>query len=126
MSSEDSKPQKTYEAQNQINVGGNVSGGSFHAGNVNTTSYVQGGRTTTYHQDSHNVVTIENKYLSDMPESFAKSLVTFADQVSKQIEQEKIPPANVAPIKNSLNELAQATTNLKEGGLTEEKKENDS
>ena len=111
---------ESYNAKNQFNIRGNIYGGNQDVGDK--TNPVTTSTTTTYYQDSSNDITINNSYLSQMPEGFARSLVNFADQVSKQIKREGLSPEALAPLKTSANELAKATTEVMQSDVKEEEK----
>jgi len=57
-----------------------------------------------------------------MPEGFASSLVNFVNQINNEIKKEDINPIAVAPIKDSVNELAKTTTEVMHGEVKEEKR----
>jgi hypothetical protein len=99
--------------------------GMQHIGPVDTEKYepkidMQEGETTV------TTITIENKYIENMPKEYADSLQKFAKLVNDKLKEESPELARGAPIQANelqtrVNELAEETTKVKEG-VDEEKK----
>ena len=81
------------------------------------------GDTHIEHQHIGDII-IEQKYLSNMPEHFSKSLQEFESTLNNELQKEKenIKPGADAPVNQKLNELAKEATQINEKPLDEEKK----
>jgi len=93
----------------QTDFGGVGSIGYFHQGDVHAHEY----KPEIISQST--TITIDNRYIQNMPEDFASSLERFAAILTEQLNKESNPAIIGAPIQAKINELAKETTTLKEG-----------
>jgi hypothetical protein len=103
----------------QTDFGGVGSIGYFHQGDVHAHEY----KPQISNQSTTTTITIDNRYVKNMPEEYASSLARFAAILTEQLNKESIPETIGAPIQAKINELAKETTTL-EGGINDEKKNN--
>lgn len=100
----------------RITFGNNTSIGNQQIGDVHTTNY---NPQTTF--TNTNTITIDSKYLKDIPKEYAESLKQFVEDVNKEMIHENTINKDVSPIQTKVNELAEEATKLKDG-LDEPKK----
>jgi len=58
-------------------------------------------------------ININIRQLEKMPNEYAKSLQVFSENVSEQLKKHNIPPERVAPVQESINELAKEIEDVK-------------
>lgn len=58
-------------------------------------------------------ININIRQLEKMPNEYAKSLQVFSENVNEQLKKHNIPPERVAPVQESINELAKEIEDVK-------------
>jgi hypothetical protein len=84
--------------------------GHQHIGDVNTTEYRPKVTMTA-------TITIDNRYVKDIPKPYADSLQEFAALLNREFKKQEVPPAVGAPIQTKVNELSEEAMKLKGEGI---------
>ncbi len=92
--------------------------------NINT-QHIGDVNTSHYNPVSNMTITIDKMYAEQMQQKYRDSLTKFVDKVNEEIQKEKdtIPISKGAPFQTKVNELAEATAQLKEGEIDKDKRE---
>ena len=73
--------------------------------------------TNNYDPVSNMTITIDNRYIQQMPKEYRESLLQFIEKVNTEINKENIPPDKGAPFQTSINGLAEITTKMRDGNV---------
>lgn len=60
-----------------------------------------------------NILVINSQQLARMPDEYANSLQAFSETVNQQLKKHKVPPERVAPVQESINQLAKEIEDVK-------------